>query len=172
MRVWNRRRLAGRVTSALLVAIPLLLAGGSVGVAQAPRQQVESRSNASKQLRNPRGTLVLMLTTGLEDVQEMALSLEDAKAAKDSGYLKDVIWVARGRGVEALGGGIRARPFEMLQLAREAKASGVRIIVSGPDLKPYGIDADKLDPKPDEVVADAMARVAELVSQGCELVRY
>lgn len=172
MRVWNSRWIASTFTSAVLAAIPFLLAEVGVAIAQVPRQQEETRSNAGRQLRNTRGVLVLMLTTGLEDVQEMALSLKDAKAAKDSGYLKDVIWIARGRGVEALGGGMRARPFEMLQLAREAKASGVRIIVSGPDLKPYGIDADKLDPKPDEVVADAMARVAELVSQGCDLVRY
>lgn len=166
----NPGRLAGMFATAVLVVVPLMAASGGAGT-EGPRQKLESQSNAGKRVRHPRGRLVLMLTTGIEDVREMALSLEDAKAAKDSGYLEDVIWIARDRGVEALGS-LRARPTEMVQLERAAKASGVRIIVSGAALKQYGVPADRLDPKPDEIVPDAVVRLAELISQGYQVIRY
>jgi predicted peroxiredoxin len=143
-----------RFGTALWVAIPLMVLLGGAGSA-AP----------------PHGKLVLMLTTGVEDVREMSLSLQDAKRAKECGCLQDVIWIARDRGVEALGGP-HDRPPELIQLARQVKASGVRILVSGPALQRFGIYAKELDPEPDEVVPDAFTRVAQLVSQGYQVIRY
>ena len=121
--------------------------------------------------RNPHGRVVIMLTTGIEDRREMALCLEDARAAKASGYLADVIWIARGRGVDAIMD-LSERPPEIAKLARDLKSSGVRMIASGDTIAQYGLPTSSLDPKPDEIVTDAAVRIAELISEGYEVIRY
>jgi hypothetical protein len=137
-----------------------LLTAGSVARPKTP--------SSGKRMPHSRAKLVIMLSTGLEDRREMAMSLEDAKAAKTSGYLSDVIWIARGRGVDALVD-LLERPPEIAQLAKDAKASGVRLIACSAPLTQYG---SSLDPKPDEIVTNGAVRVAELLSEGYEVIRY
>src|SRR5216684_2189269 len=127
MKSWNRGHV---VAGSVLVAVAILAGSGCTpGNAQGDRS--ESFKNG-KSFRNPNGKLIFMLTTGFEDLSEVRLCLDDIKAAKASGHLEDVIWLVRGRGVDALGRpeGVLTRPPVIIQLAREVKASGVRIIVS------------------------------------------
>ena len=114
-----------------------------------------------------------MLTTGSEDLVEVKLCLEDIRAAKRSGYLEEVIWFVRGRGVDALGAteGI-LRPPEIIALAREVKAAGVRIIASTEALKQQKISLANLDPQPTDLVDDSATLMAELVSQKHQVIRY
>src|SRR5689334_12866587 len=116
MKSWNR----GHVLAAsALIAVAILAGSGSIP-GNAQRDPSES-FKYGKSVRNPNGKLVFMLTTGFEDLSEVRLCLEDIKAAKASGYLEDVIWLVRGRGVDALGRPERVltRPPVIIQLARE-----------------------------------------------------
>jgi len=118
------------------------------------------------------GKLVFMLTTGLEDLVEVRLCLEDIKAAQKSGYFEEVIWLVRGRGVDALGAAdaTLTRPTEIVKLAREVKAAGVRIIASSQALQLQKIA--NLDPKPTELVDDSATLMAKLVAQKHQIIRY
>ncbi len=115
-----------------------------------------------------------MLTSGFEDLPEVKLCLEDIKQAKASGYLEDVIWLVRGRGVDALGRpeGVLTRPAEIIQLAREVKASGVRIIVSTDALRQQQISAANLDPKATDLADNPSTLMVELVARGYQVIRY
>jgi len=125
-------------------------------------------------VRNPSGKLVFMLTTGFEDLLEVRLCLEDIKAAKTSGYVEDVVWLVRGRGVDALGKpqGVLTRPADIVRLAREVKAADVRIIASTEALKEQQISVATLDPKPTDLVDDSAAVMSELVSKSYQVIRY
>ena len=116
----------------------------------------------------------LMLTSGFEDLPEVKLCLEDIKQAKASVYLEDVIWLVRGRGVDALGRpeGVLTRPAEIIQLAREVKASGVRIIVSTDALRQQQISAANLDPKATDLADNPSTLMVELVARGYQVIRY
>ena len=165
----NRGRI---VESCALVAIAILVgSAGSRGNAQGARPESSKNGRPG---RNPNGKLVFMLTTGFEDLLEVKLCLEDVKQAKASGYLEDVIWLVRGRGVDALGkpGGVLTRPAEIIQLAREVKASGVRIIVSAAALKQQQIAVGNVDPKATDLVDDPAMLLAELVAKGYQVIRY
>ncbi len=116
--------------------------------------------------------VVFVLTTGIENIQQMNLSLRHAKTVRESGYLADVVWIADDRGVEAVGGGPGARAPETATLAREAQNAGVRLIVCKSSLAQVGIPRERLDPVPDEMVPDGITRLAELVSQGYQVIRY
>ena len=96
------------------------------------------------------------------------------KGAKTSGYLEDVIWLVRGRGVDALGRpeGVLTRPPVIIQLAREVKVSGVRIIVSTEALQQQQIPVAGLDPTATDLVDNTAMLMAELVSQGYQVIRY
>lgn len=162
MKSWNRGHV---VAGSALVALAVLAgSGGTAGNAQAEREPV---SNAN-------GKLVFMLTTGFNDLSEVRLCLEDVKAAKASGYLEDVIWLVRGRGVDALGTaeGVLTRPAEIIQLAREVKASGVRVIVSTEALQQQQIPVASLDPTATDLVDNTSLLMAELVSKGYQVIRY
>jgi hypothetical protein len=101
-------------------------------------------------------------------------SHQNIKAAKASGYLEDVIWLVRGRGVDALGRPERVltRPPVIIQLAREVKASGVRIIVSTEALRQQQIPVASLDPTGTDLVDNTAMLMAELVSRGYQVIRY
>jgi hypothetical protein len=78
-----------RLTCGVAVAVLGLLAAVSAPAADSDRA-----------VPAPRGKLVFLLTTGLEDVQTMTASLRHAKIAKESGHLEDVVWLAaRGKRV-------------------------------------------------------------------------
>jgi hypothetical protein len=85
-----------------------------------------------------------------------------------------LIWLVRGRGVDALGmpQGILTRPPVIIQLAREVKASGVRIIVSTEALQQQQIPVASLDPTTTDLVDNTAMLMAELVSRGYQVIRY
>ena len=169
MKFWNRGHVA--VGSALVALAILVGSGGSSGNAQAERAE---SFKSSEPVGNSNGKLVFMLTTGFEDLSEVRLCLDDIKAAKASGHLEDVIWLVRGRGVDALGRseGVLTRPPVIVQLAREVKASGVRIIVSTEALQQQQIPVASLDPTATDLVDNTAMLMAELVSQGYQVIRY
>lgn len=169
MKPWNRGHVVAG--SALVALVILVGSGGTPGNAQAERADA---FKSSKAVGNANGKLVFMLTTGFEDTWEMRLCLEDIKAAKASGHLEDVIWLVRGRGVDALGRpeGVLTRPPVIIQLAREVKASGVRIIVSTEALQQQQIPVASLDPTATDLVDNTAMLMAELVSQGYQVIRY
>ena len=165
MKSWNRGHV---VAGSVLVAVGILAGSGCTpGNAQGDRS--ESFKN-----RTPNGKLIFMLTTGFEDLSEVRLCLDDIKAAKASGHLEDVIWLVRGRGVDALGRpeGVLTRPPVIIQLAREVKASGVRIIVSTEALQQQQIPVASLDPTATDLVNNTAMLMAELVSPGYQVIRY
>jgi intracellular sulfur oxidation DsrE/DsrF family protein len=168
MKSWNRGHVAG---SALIALAILAGSGGTAGNARGER--AESFKNG-KSVRKPNGKLVFMLTTGFEDLWEVRLCLEDIKAAKASGYLEEVIWLVRGRGVDALGSaaGVLTRPPVIIQLAREVKASGVRVIVSTEALQQQQIPVASLDPTATDLVDNTAMLMVELESQGYQVIRY
>ncbi len=149
-----------RLTRGVAVAVLGLLAAVSAPAADSDRAAPA-----------PRGKLVFLLTTGLEDVQTMTASLRHAKIAKESGHLEDVVWLAYGRGVQALAGKMAARPAPVAAFAKEAQAAGVRLIVCRTALDHMGIPPETLDPRP-EIVPMGVVKLAELVAQGYEVVRY
>jgi hypothetical protein len=169
MKSWNR----GHVLAGSALIAVVILAGSSSIPGNEQGDPSESFKNG-KSVHNPNGKLVFMLTTGFEDLSEMRLCLEDIRAAKTSGYLEDVIWLVRGRGVDALGRpeGVLTRPPVIIQLAREVKASGVRIIVSTEALQQQQIPVAGLDPTATDLVDNTAMLMAELVSQGYQVIRY
>ena len=168
MNTWKR----GRILISLLAAMALVL-GTSCTSGRAQDERVVYPKNSTS-VRKPSGKLVFMLTTGSEDLVEVKLCLEDIKAAKRSGYLEEVIWFVRGRGVDALGAaeGVLTRPPEIITLAREVKAAGVRIIASTDALQQQKISPANLDPQPTDLVDDSATLMAELVSQKHQVIRY
>ena len=157
------------VVIALSIVAALLNTSCTSGRAQEGRA-VDLRNGAS--VRTASGKLVFMLTTGFEDLVEVRLCLEDIKAAQKSGYFEEVIWLVRGRGVDALGAaeGVLTRPGEIIRLAREVKAAGVRIIASTDALQEQKIA--NLDPKPTDLVDDSASLMAKLVSEKHQIIRY
>jgi hypothetical protein len=169
MKSWNRGRVVVGFAWGLLAI--LTSSCGVPGKAQAERV---GSFKVGERVGNATGRLVFMLTTGYEDLWEVRLCLEDIKAAKASGYMEDVIWLVRGRGVDVLGEpeGVLRRPSVIIQLAREVKASGVRVIVSTEALQQQKIPVARLDPTATELVDDTARLMVELVSQGYEVIRY
>jgi uncharacterized protein len=154
-------------------AILILLVPSNVTHTKALQQQPRHPASSSNATHTPHGKLVFMLTTGHEDILEVRLCLENMKTARTSGYLEDVTWVAEGRGIEVFGRVQQSSwPPDLVQMAREIKTSGVHIIVSSSSLKEYKISTASIDPKPDELVPDPAVRMAELVSQGYQVIRY
>ena len=116
--------------------------------------------------------VVFLLTTGLENVQALDTLLQYAIAAKKSGHLSDVVVLADSRGVEILAGNMGARPAQTAALAKQAKAAGVRFLVTAPGLKQFDVAAADLDPKPDEIVPDGGGRLSDLISQHFEIIHF
>ena len=163
-------RNCGRIAVITLFTMAILLSTGCTSGRAQEGRVADLRNGAS--VRTPSGKLVFMLTTGFEDLVEVRLCLEDIKAAQKSGYFEEVIWLVRGRGVDALGAaeGALTRPSEIVGLAREVKATGVRIIASTDALREQKIA--NLDPKPTDLVDDSATLMARLVSQKHQIIRY
>jgi hypothetical protein len=115
---------------------------------------------------------VFLLTTGLEDVHALDTLLQYAISAKKSGHLSDVAVLADSRGVEILAANMGARPAQTAALAKQAKAAGVRFLVTAHGLKQFDMTVADLDPKPDEIVPDGGDRLAELISQHYEIIHF
>ena len=118
------------------------------------------------------GELVIVLTSGMEDIQAMNMAFRQARAAADLHQLASVTVLVYGRGVQALNGGMPARPPQTAQFARDALAAGVRIVVCANALQQMGVAVDQLDPRPTEVVANATTTLVEFATRGATVIRY
>ncbi len=143
----------------LVVTSPMVKAGPQAGPA---RPTIGDRPDK----------LVFLLTTGLEDVNALDTVLQYAISAKKSGHLSDVVVLADSRGVEILAANMGARPTQTVALAKQAKAAGVRFLVTASGLKQFDITAADLDPKPDEIVPDGGDRLSDLISQHYEVIHF
>jgi intracellular sulfur oxidation DsrE/DsrF family protein len=171
MNIWKHGRLIGMVAFDLLVVIAVLFANRIGSLVGAPTETLNSVVNAPEQARNPHVGLVFILTTGFEHLREVELCLSDVKVAKASGDLADVTLIVRGRGVDALSDS-NGRPAQITRLVHELKASGVHIIAPDSELEQDRLSFAHMDPEPNELVPDAVARMIEFVSLGCQVIRY
>lgn len=119
----------------------------------------------------PKGKLVFVAMTGPEDSATLASSFRHALAAKQSGYLEDVVWLSWGRAVVALDPKVSVLSAEVKESAKAAQKGGVRLVACGQALRKWNIDESKLEPKA-EVVANGVNELARLVSLGYEVIRY
>jgi uncharacterized protein len=131
-----------------------------------------ARAAATPMATPERGKLVFLLTTGVEDRNQTDLCLHYALTAVKSGHLAEVAVLADGGGLKAFVSGTGPKSPGTVELVRQAQAAGVRLIVSAADLRQAGLTAADLTPEPNEVVADGAAKIAELVGQGYEVVRF
>ena len=157
-----------KIVRTMKTALLAMMAGAFVLFPAAPLAAEESPAARP----HPHGSLVIVLTTGLEDMQAVNSSLRHARIIKESGYLENVVWLAYGRGVQALAGGMKARPAETAELARQTQAAGIPLIACRTALAGMGIPEESLDPKPAQVVPQGVVKLAELVSLGYEIIRY
>lgn len=157
-----------KIVRAMKTAVIAVMAGAFALLPAAP---LAAADNPAARPR-PHGSLVIVLTTGFEDMQAVNSSLRHARTIKESGYLENVVWLAYGRGVQALAGGMKARPAETAELARQAQAAGIPLIACRTALAGMGIPEESLDPKPDQVVPQGVVKLAELVSLGYQIIRY
>jgi intracellular sulfur oxidation DsrE/DsrF family protein len=115
--------------------------------------------------------LVFIANSGLEDLQTLSNSLKHAKAAQESGYLDQVVWLVYGRAIVLLDPGVKAVPASLREDLAAAKASGVRLVACAQALDRNGIDRAGVDPTV-EVVPNAMNELGRLIADGYEVVRY
>lgn len=148
----------------LVLVLTLLLLGPLAAFAAAPK--AKAPTPAARQ-----GKLVFVATTGLEDLTTLSSSFRHAKAAKESGYLADVVWLSYGRAVVALDPTVKAVPEDVRREAQLAKAAGVRLVACGVALKKYDIDPKTLLPSAD-VVDNGVAELSRLVAEGYQIIRY
>lgn len=118
-----------------------------------------------------KGKLVFVATTGLEDIGALGSSFKHARIAQESGYLEKVVWLAYGRSVVAVDPTVKAVPDNVRTLAKEAKESGVELVVCGNALSQFGIDAKTIEPQA-RVVPQGVVELSRLVSEGYEVIRY
>lgn len=119
----------------------------------------------------PKGRLVFVAMTGPEDAATLSSSFRHALAAKKSGHLEEVVWLAWGRAVLALDPTVSAIPADIREQAKAAREGGVRLVACGQALKKWGIDPKTLEPAA-EVVPNGVDELARLVSLGYEVIRY
>lgn len=152
----------------LLFLVVTLVTAPLAALAAEPSQapQAAARKTPARQ-----GKLVFVSTTGLEDTLTLSSAFRHAKAAKESGYLSDVVWLTYGRAVVALDPTVKAVPEPVRKQAQEAKAAGVRLVACGAALKKFDIDPKKLQPQA-EVVDNGVAELARLVAEGYQVIRY
>ncbi len=161
----NRR--AGWIVAGVIVALVSVFTMS--GAANDPKSGVR----ASRELGTKgHGKMVFALTTGLEDLQTVSMAIRHAGMARKSGYLDDSVLLVYGRGVQAFAKDITAKPPQVSAAIKEAKEAGARIIVCGEAIKRFDIPKDKLDPGVDEVVPNSIVTLAELVSQGYQVIKY
>lgn len=116
--------------------------------------------------------LVFVLTTGLEDAQTMTSVFRHARAAAETQRLSEVVVLVYGRGVQAFDGSVAARPAQAAELARGAMSAGVRVVLCAAALERMGVDREDLDPRPTEIVPNAITTLADYVARDAAIVRY
>jgi len=116
-------------------------------------------------------TLVFALTTGLEDPQAMQMAFRHARVAADQHTLGEVVVLVYSRGVQSLDAGA-ARPPGVAKLAQEAMAAGVKVLVCAHSMQMGDVPAERLDPKPTQIVPQAIVALVGYVAKGAAVVRY
>lgn len=154
------RRIAW-IAPALAVALAGFLAAASA--AEEPSAAPGSKGH---------GKMVFVLTTGLEDLQSVNMAIRHAGMAMKSGYLDDSVLLVYGRSVQAFAKDVTAKPPQVAAAINEAKDAGARILICAEALKKFDIPKEKLEPGVDEVVPNAIFTLAELVSQGYQVIKY
>ncbi|UJR82985.1 DsrE family protein [Sandaracinus amylolyticus] len=132
--------------------------------------QSPARPAADAPARSDRA-LVFVLTTGL-DAQTMSSVFRHARTAAEQQRLSEVVVLVYGRGVQAFDGTISARPAQLTELIRSAMAAGVRVRLCASALVHMGVDRDRLDPQPTEIVPNAIATLVDYVARDAAIVRY
>ncbi len=161
-----RSQRAPWIVAALLAAL-----SGQPALAGENTSGAEGKSPAATEPRG-HGKLVVVLTSGLEDLQSVNMAIRHAGMAKKSGYLDDVVLLVYGRGVQALAREITAKPPQIGAALQEAKEAGVHILVCGEALKKFNIPREALEPGVEEVVPNAILTLSELVSKGYQILKY
>ncbi len=154
------------IVAALLAALV-----GPPALAGEPTNAQGAAENAPAEPKG-HGKLVVVLTSGLEDLQAVNMAIRHAGMAKKSGYLDDVVLLVYGRGVQAFARGITAKPPQIGKAIEEAKAAGVHIQICAEALKKFDIPQDGLEPGVEEVVPNAIITLSELVSRGYQILKY
>lgn len=152
----------------LLLVLAALVLVPFAAIAAAPSQAPQA---TEKKVPARQGRLVFVSTTGLEDIGTLSSSFRHAKAAKESGYLSDVVWLSYGRAVVALDPTVKAVPEGVRKEAQAAKDAGVRLVACGHALAKFDIDPKKLQPQA-EVVDNGVAELSRLVAEGYQVIRY
>ena len=150
----------------------LAVAFGVLALAGAAPQAGAEREAAAEPGSKGHGKMVFVLTTGLEDLQSVNMAIRHAGMARKSGYLDDSVLLVYGRAVQAFARDVTAKPPQVSSSIKEAKEAGARILICGEALRRFDIPREKLEPGVDEVVPNAIATLAELVSKGYQVVKY
>ncbi|MCA9614872.1 MAG: DsrE family protein, partial [Myxococcales bacterium] len=116
--------------------------------------------------------LVFVANTGLEDAQTLSSVFRHAKAAADTGRLREVVVLVYGRAIAAFDGESSRRPPELLERIRDARDAGVRILLCANALASSGIARESVDPAPTEIVPHAIGTLVEYVARGAAVIRY
>ncbi len=148
---------------------PWILAALMVAVSGLPVMAGETESAAEPK---GHGKLVVVLTSGLEDLQSVSMAIRHAGMAKKSGYLDDVVLLVYGRGVQVFAKEITAKPPQIGKMIEETKEAGVHIQICAEALKRFNIPQDQLEPGVEEVVPNAIVTLSELVSKGYQILKY
>lgn len=154
------------------IAVALLVA--LVGTPALAGEETSARKTEDSASAEPKGhgKLVVVLTSGLEDLQAVNMAIRHSGMAKKSGHLDDVVLLVYGRGVQAFARDITAKPPQISKAIEEAKAAGVHIQVCAEALKKFDIPQDGLEPGVEEVVPNAIITLSELVSKGYQILKY
>ncbi|NMO13656.1 DsrE family protein [Pyxidicoccus fallax] len=152
----------------LLLVLATLVIAPVAAIAAAPSQAPQA---TEKKVPARQGKLVFVATTGLEDIGTLSSAFRHAKAAKESGYLSDVVWLTYGRAVVSLDPTVKAVPEAVRKEAQAAKAAGVRLVACGSALQKFDIDPKKLQSQA-EVVDNGVAELSRLVAEGYQVIRY
>lgn len=152
--------LAGLVTGAA-VSVP----GSTLAAPAAPpaaRAAISARS------------LVFVLTTGLEDAQTLSSVFRHAQAAAAASQhrLREVVILVCGRGIQAFDGRIQSRPSGLVEMITRAQRAGVRVILCAQAIDRMGLDRERLDPAPTEIVPNAIATLVDYVANDAAVVSY
>lgn len=115
---------------------------------------------------------MFVLTTGLEDAQTMTAVFRHAETAAAQRKLRDVAILVYGRGIQAFDARNKARPPGLVELIAKAQRAGVRVILCAQAIDKMGLDRDRLDPAPTEIVPNAIATLVDFVARDAAVVSY
>lgn len=163
----ENRRTVGIVVGLAITLLGLVAMARGTATAGAAEQSAAAQAGTKGH-----GKMVFVLTTGLEDLQAVNMAIRHATMALKSGYLDNSVLLVYGRGVQAFSKEITAKPPQTSVFINQANQAGVRILVCGEASKRFNISKEELEPGVDSVVPNAIVTLAELVSNGYQVIKY